>query len=746
MDDSPPIRLPGTEPFDPALSAQLRAALDAQGPTYRPRTHHFLGSGTPKYINRLILETSPYLLQHAHNPVSWRPWGEAAFAAATALGRPVLLSVGYSTCHWCHVMERESFEDEEIAEFINSHFVAIKVDREERPDVDNVYMTAVQLMTGRGGWPMTVVMTPDGRPFFGGTYFPARDGDRGMQVGFLTILRRLYEAFKQEPEKVVASADRLSKALAQVSQRTPPEGMPGPTTFRAAAQALAQRFDPQFGGFGRAPKFPRPSTYELLLRYARRSGDAEALNIVTHSLTRMMRGGIYDHVAGGFARYSTDREWLVPHFEKMLYDNAQLVVLLIETYQATANADYAEVARETLDYVLREMTSPEGGFYSATDADSEGEEGKFFVWTPEEIEQVVGKKRARYVTAYFAVTPAGNFEGHNILHRPRPDADVAASLGVSVDDLRTEIAAAKTQLYEARERRVHPLLDDKIITEWNGQMISAFARAGFALSEPRYIAAAEKAAGFIGDKLTQDGRLRRAFRNGEARHAAVLEDYAFVIAGLLDLYEATGAAQWFAEALRLQAVLDTHFVDKTNGGYFGTADDAPELLIRDKPIYDGAQPSGNSVTALNLLRLHTFTTDPRFANLAERVLFAFGQTLIDGAAETPKLAVALDFYYDVAKEIAIVGDGVGRDALQDVLRRTFLPNRALVIAPPNPKIPWSIDKRPLKDQPTAYVCLKQVCKKPTADPKELAAQVAEIEKISADPLDLSKPASNRPSR
>ena len=478
------IQLPGAEPFSGELAKQLRAALEKQGPDYVPRTHHLEGA-RPKYINRLILETSPYLLQHAHNPVNWYPWGDEAFETAARLGRPVLLSVGYSTCHWCHVMERESFEDEEIAAYINAHFVAIKVDREERPDVDGVYMTAVQLMTGGGGWPMTVVMSPDRRPFFGGTYFPARDGDRGARIGFLTVLERLADAYATDRERVTESAQRLSEAILKTQSHDASEGVPGTGALVKAAAALVGRFDAEHGGFGRAPKFPRPSTYELLLRYWRRSGDDGARRVVTHSLSKMKNGGIYDHVGGGFARYSTDARWLVPHFEKMLYDNAQLATLYTETWQATGDDELARVVRDILDYVLREMTSDQGGFYSATDADSEGEEGKFFVWSPKEIDELLGEDRARAVKAYYGVTAAGNFEGHNIFEVTRTHGAVAAELGTSADELKKVLAESRKLLYDAREKRIHPLLDDKVLTEWNGQMIGAFARAGLALDEPR---------------------------------------------------------------------------------------------------------------------------------------------------------------------------------------------------------------------------------------------------------------------
>ena len=396
------------------------------------------------------------------------------------------------------------------------------------------------------------------------------------------------------------------------------------------------------------------------------------------------------------------------------------------------------MAKETLDYVLKEMTSDEGGFYSATDADSEGEEGKFFVWTPKEIAEVVGEARAKIVNAYFGVTAEGNFEGHNILNRARTDGEVAEELGITIDALRSEIAEAKAQLYTAREKRIHPILDDKIITEWNGQMISAFARAGFALSESKYVGAAEKAARFILDKLTDDkGRLLRAYRAGKAKNMAVTEDYAFFIAGLLDLYEATGVRSWLQQAIRLQAVLDAHYVDEA-GGYFATADDGPPLLVREKPVYDGAQPSGNSVAALNLLRLHAFTLDTVYAERGERTLFAFGQTLLDGAGETPKLATALDFYHDEAKEIVVAGEGPDRTELEDTVRKAFLPNRALVLRPPVDEVPWSANKPAQGGRTTAYVCLKQVCKKPTSDPSELGEQLSEVAQIEAAPLTRKK--------
>ncbi len=422
----PDPALPGLGKGDPALTKKLHAALLKKGPGYEPRTRHKNADGSPKYTNRLILETSPYLLQHAHNPVNWYPWGDEAFARARREGKPVLLSVGYSTCHWCHVMERESFENEEIARFINEHFVPIKVDREERPDVDDVYMSAVQMLTGGGGWPMTLALTPDREPFFGGTYFPARDGDRGSRKGFFTILRELADEYQKSRADVVARAAKLSRRVRAAAEPEPAGGVPGPEVIASAVRQLSRAYDPVWGGFGRAPKFPRPVTLELLLRYHRRSGDADALKMVIHTLDRMAAGGLYDHVGGGFHRYSTDERWLVPHFEKMLYDNAQLVAVYLDAYQVSGRDDFARVARQTLDYVAREMTAPSGGFYSATDADSRTpagheEEGWFFTWTPAELEAALGADLARVARVDFGVTDAGNFEGRSILQRDKPD-------------------------------------------------------------------------------------------------------------------------------------------------------------------------------------------------------------------------------------------------------------------------------------------------------------------------------------
>jgi len=695
------------------------------------------------FINRLIFESSPYLLQHAHNPVNWYAWGDDAFRRAEALDRPILLSVGYSTCHWCHVMERESFEDPEIAAYINRHFIPIKVDREERPDVDDVYMTVVQLMTGGGGWPMTVVMLPDRRPYFGGTYFPPHDGDRGARIGFSTVLQRLAEAYASERDRVVESASRLSQALGEATKPRPPTGMPNDRALVEAARWLARRYDPEHGGFGSAPKFPRPSTYELLMRYHRRSDDPLAEAMVDHSLRAMANGGIYDHVGGGFARYSTDDRWLVPHFEKMLYDNAQLLAVYVDAHQVTGRVRFAEVARDVADYVLAEMTHPEGGFYSATDADSEGEEGRFFVWSLDEIRRILSPDRARLFVDFFGVTETGNFEGKNVLHRTASITEFAARTGRPEDEIRNALEASRRELYAARKERVHPLLDDKIITAWNGQMLGALARAGFVLDEPRYVEAARRAARFVEAHLTDASGLLRAHRNGQAAHRGVLEDHAFFISGLLDLWEASGELRWLDVALRHQAEQDGKFWDEDGGGYYGTADDADHLLVRTKPEYDGAQPSGNSVAALNLLRLHLATADERFEHRAKALLVAFSHPLALGAVENPKMAQALDFLLDEPLEIVVATGEREAAGLVDVLRRTYVPNRVILWNRPGDdateeRLELARGKTARDGETTVYVCRNRVCDRPATDPDQLREQLAPSRPIEAAPLETRR--------
>jgi uncharacterized protein YyaL (SSP411 family) len=728
--DAPPApALPGAAPFEPALATRLGAAARAAAGT--ARTRHRLPDGTPRYTNRLALERSPYLLQHAHNPVNWYPWGEDAFAVAAREGRPVLLSIGYSTCHWCHVMEEESFDDEEIAALLNSRYVAIKVDREERPDVDAVYMEAVQRLTGGGGWPLTVWLTPSRLPFYGGTYFPARDGERGRGPGFLRVLRTVADTFAAKPEAAASQATEIALQLRDASA-APPGDAPDAGTIGRAVAILRRGFDAEWGGFGRAPKFPRPATLELLLRHHRRTGDPDVLAMVTTTLDRMARGGIYDQLAGGFHRYATDARWRVPHFEKMLYDNAQLASVYLEAFQATGRDDFAAVARETLDWMARDMTSPEGGFYAATDADSPGGEGRFFVWTPEEVDAVVGAEQGRLVRGWFDVTGPDA-----VPWRPRALAEAAADLGVSPAALRDAVDRARPALLAARARRPPPATDEKILVAWNGLALSAFARGALVLDQPRYLATARRAATLLLDRLRRDGRLLHSLIRGKAGGAAFLDDYAFLIAGLLDLFEADADPRWLGDALALQRQLDADFRDADAGGYFFTAAGHETIIRRDKPGDDGALPAGNSVAALNLLRLEEYTGDPGHRERALGVMRALGPAVARAPGASPRLLVALDWLLDRPKEIIVVGSADEAHPLLDVVRRTFVPNRVLVAAGESglarlrTLVPLLEGKTALGGRATAFVCEAGRCDLPTGDPAVLSRQLAKVEPLRA---------------
>ncbi len=741
-DAAPPDpALPGLGAGNTDLEAELAAALAAKGADYEARTDHKHADGAPKYTNRLIRQTSPYLLQHAHNPVNWHPWGDEAFDRAGREGKPVLLSIGYSTCHWCHVMERESFEDEEIAAYINQNYVPVKVDREERPDVDAVYMSAVQMLTGRGGWPMTLILTPDRQPFFGGTYFPARDGDRGARKGFLTVLRELRERYDEDPVTVVEEAAELSEKLRRSAQGGPPGSVPGADVIAQGVRGLVRSHDATWGGFGRAPKFPRPANLELLFRYARRTGDAASLEVAERTLQKMIEGGIHDHVGGGFHRYATDARWLTPHFEKMLYDNAQLVCALLEAHQITDDTRYSEVARSTLDYLDREMGHAEGGFFSATDADSRNpdgghdEEGWFFTWTVGELEQALGVEAARRLGAYYGVTKRGNFEGRNVLHTWRPIEDVAAEFGISTEELRAELEKSRALLYAARQGRPPPLRDDKMLTSWNGLAISAFARAGFVLDEPAYVQRAARAADFVLARLRDaDGGLLRSYREGIPSHRGYLDDYAFFIQALLDLHDATSDPRWLDAALALQDRLDAGFWDEARGGYFMSAADGEALLTRQKPDYDGAEPSGNSVAALNLLRLGQLRESEEFRAAADRIFAAMSSRLRQSPGAVPKLLTALDRRLDRPLEIFVIApeDESVPSTLIDAVRGAFVPNRILVITSEadlgkhTRMIPALAGKRALAGRATAFVCEQGICQQPTSDPKVLAKQLERI--------------------
>ncbi len=733
--------LPGVS-VDRSLESRLRTALEALGPDYKPRTHHLRDDGSPEFVNRLVLESSPYLLQHAHNPVNWFPWSDEAFERALDEDKPIFLSVGYSTCHWCHVMERESFEDEEIARYLNEHFIPIKVDREERPDVDSVYMTAVNILTGRGGWPMTVVMTADKQPFFGGTYFPPRTGVRGARKGLWEILHELVGHYAGNRSAVVEEAATLSRRIFYATQPAPPSAMPPPGVIAMAAQRLAGRFDPAWGGFGRAPKFPQPSRLLLLMRYARRTSDPGVRAMIDKTLLKMADGGMYDHLGGGFHRYSTDERWLVPHFEKMLYDNAQLANAYLEAWQLTGNERYKEVATETLDYVDREMIAPSGGFYSATDADSptpdgHEEEGWFFTWTPDEIANTLDPSASERVRSFYGVTQRGNFEGRNILFRRN-------------GQLTENIVRSRRLLYATRQKRPPPGLDDKILTAWNGLMISAFARGALVLGEPRYAERAITAARFIVTQLRgSDGRLLRSHRDGKSKGNAFLDDHAAMIQACLDLYELTSDIAWIQRALELQSDLEAHYSDPTAGGYFLTRSDHESLLVREKPSYDGAVPSGNSVAALNLVRLAEFTGETRWRKRAEALFQAFAVSVQRSPSGVPYLLLALDYYYDTPLEVVIVTEEDRGQALplERVFRGAYVPNRffAIVTAADAKSqastLPVLEGKAPLGSVATAFVCERGRCELPTSNPKVFARQLGKVTPYPGDkPVRLEVPA------
>lgn len=734
--------LPGAPPFPPELRARIEAALAARGPDYRPHTRHLRSDGSPRYTNRLILESSPYLLQHAHNPVDWYPWGEEAFARARAEGKPVLLSIGYSTCHWCHVMEEESFEDEQIARYLNEHYVAIKVDREQRPDVDALYMVAVQAISGSGGWPMTVWLTADRKPFYGGTYFPPRDGDRGMRLGFLTLLERLYEVYRQEPDRVASASAEIAGRVARALAPAPGSVVgDGPAIIRRAAEHFRDEFDRVNGGFGTAPKFPRSVSLDFLLRFYRRTGGREAVEMVNRTLAAMAAGGIHDHIGGGFHRYATDAGWLVPHFEKMLYDNALLATSYLEAYQVTGREDFAAAVRDILGYLEREMSAPGGGFYSATDADSEGEEGKFYVWSRQEVTAVLGAQRAGWFCDYYGVSAGGNFAGgKSVLHVARGLETVARDHGLEPAELRAALAEARSELYAARLRRVPPFKDTKILVSWNGLAISAFARAASVLGERSYAARAVAAAEFVLDHMQAGGgRLHRSYFGGKATGTAYLDDYAFFAAGLLDLYEATFDARWLREAIALGRILEEHFWDAQGGGYFVTPDDGEQLFAREKPGYDGAEPSGNSVAIANLLRLAELTGEDRYRAMADKALGAFAELLRRSPAAAPRMLSALDFRLDSPKEIVIVKPDAHSSAepMLSRLARTFLPNRVLVVVTQGEDqaaqarlVPLVAGKVPLEGKTTAYVCEHGACELPTTDPEVFAAQIARVARLT----------------
>jgi uncharacterized protein YyaL (SSP411 family) len=681
--------------------------------------------------NRLIDEKSPYLLQHAYNPVDWHPWCPEAFEKAAVDHKPVFLSIGYSTCHWCHVMERESFEDPEVAAAMNGAFVSIKVDREERPDIDATYMKVCQLVTGSGGWPLTIIMTPDKRPFFAGTYIPKRS--QHGRTGMLELIPYIKRMWDEDRARITEITENIMETLTLPPVRRTRKL--GEETLERAYLQLAERFDPRHGGFGNAPKFPTPHNLLFLLRHWKRTGEAGALNMVERTLRAIRRGGVYDHLGFGVHRYSTDVHWLVPHFEKMLYDQALLSMAYTEAYQATGDVLYRRVSEEILEYVLSEMTSPEGAFYSAEDADSEGEEGKFYVWTEDEMREALGDE-ADTIIRTFNVSREGNYTdestrrktGSNILHLRASPQEIATELEIYAEELEGRLEDARAKLLEARGKRVRPLRDDKVLLDWNGLTIAALAKAARAFDEARYGEAAERAMSYLQSELmTPEGGLLHRLREGEASIPGFLDDYAYLVWGLLELYEATFEPRHLRAALDLNRFLLDHFWDEERGGFFFTSDDAEEVLMRSKEAHDGARPSGNSVAALNTIRLGRITADQGLVGKAESLMEFFSERIAMAPASHTMMMAALDFLVGPSKEVIISGRREAEDTktMLKAINRRFLPNKIVLFVPEGDPgeiteiAEYAKSYGSLDGRATAYVCSDYQCQLPTTSVEEM---------------------------
>ena len=684
-----------------------------------------------QHTNRLAQEKSPYLIQHAHNPVDWCAWNDAAFAQARAENRPIFLSIGYSTCHWCHVMERESFEDEKVGAYLNEHFVSIKVDREERPDVDKIYMTFVQSTTDSGGWPLNVFLTPELKPFFGGTYFPP--DNRHGRPSFLHLLQQIVQLWRERKTELVASADDLHARLELITSRDAKENLPlTPPTLQHAMQTFKEAYDSANGGFGGAPKFPQPSIPSLVLRAAKRFGDAAAVKMVLHTCNLMKAGGIHDQLGGGFARYAVDAEWLVPHFEKMLYDNAQLAQLYLDAFLVSGDARHAEVVRDILDYVLCDMTHPDGGFYSAEDADSEGHEGKFYCWTHDELSKLLSPEEFIVAANYFGITKEGNFVDHS---HPTPlsGQNVLSIVGVqasacSGDTLKPELqqdaellAAAKLKMAESRAKRIRPHLDDKILASWNGLMLGAFARASVVLGEETYRATAEKNLRFLREKLWDEKSksLFHRWRDAERDHVQLLEGYAFLLDGVIHLYEATLVPKHLDFAVELAETMIAKFHDPANGGFWQSPAGTTDLILRVKDDYDGAEPSGNSVATLALLKLATITGREDFRRPAEATLQLFAHRLQNQPAGLAFMLHALDFWLDEPRRVVLVGNS-GSEEFQTLLHAAhsvYQPNK-IVLGNVGGVEPFA-KTLTAKSEATTFVCTGTACQPPTEDAEAL---------------------------
>ena len=678
--------------------------------------------------NRLLYEQSPYLRQHAHNPVDWYPWGPEALARAKAEDRPILLSIGYSACHWCHVMERESFENEAIARLMNQNFVSIKVDREERPDLDQIYMDAVQVLTGRGGWPLTVFLTPDGRPFYGGTYFPPED--RHGIAGFSRVLTAIADAYRDRPAEVQQNVERLTEAIARLSDYKQQPGEFKADLPLSGARMLSRSYDPAYGGIGSAPKFPNTFVFSLFLRMYIGEGEQTFGDMVRDTLFKMARGGIYDQLGGGFHRYSVDERWLVPHFEKMLYDNALLARLYLEGGCALKQPEFLVIARETLDYVLREMRSPEGGFYSSQDADSDGEEGKFFLWIPAELNAALGEDLVPLISRFFDVSPEGNFEGRNILHRTIEPVEAARMFKREPAEITASIKSARELMFYARERRIKPGRDEKILAAWNGMMISAFAEGYRVLADERFLQAATQAAEFVRTQLWDGRSLRRSFKDGVARFNAYLEDYALIVNAMVDTYEASFERRYLQFAQELADVMLERFIDSEKGGFFFTSDDHERLITRGKAAFDGSTPSGNSAATMALLRLDSYVGDHRYKMAAERTLQLFAPFMEQQPFAFAHLLESADLFQRGPTEIVLIAEP-GTAETFDWLKRigaAYVPNRAIFAVDPNRAedrlLPEAAaGKKQIAGKITAYVCRERTCSSPITSLKELETEL-----------------------
>ncbi|MEM7114975.1 MAG: thioredoxin domain-containing protein [Chloroflexota bacterium] len=675
--------------------------------------------------NFLADETSPYLLQHVDNPVEWYPWGEMALARAKAEDKPILLSIGYAACHWCHVMAHESFEDEETAVLMNRHFINIKVDREERPDLDQIYMSAVVALTGQGGWPMTVVLTPDGEPFFGGTYYPPTP--RYGMPSFQQVLTSIANAWETRRDEIDESASKIAGHLrAGFSLQGDGEQLDS-KLIEQALNGVLNSFDAQLGGFGQAPKFPQPMTIEFLLRtYLQHGQPEQMLHMAEHTLTMMAHGGMYDQIGGGFARYSTDNQWLVPHFEKMLYDNALLARVYLHAWQITGKPLYRRVVEETLDFVVQELRHEDGGFYSSYDADSEGVEGKFYVWDASEVRSLLGDEAALFMR-YYDISERGNWEGHNIPNIKEAPEAVAAAFELDLAEMEAKLKASRQILYDVRARRVWPGLDDKVLTAWNGLMMAAFAEAGRALQRPDYTEMAVRNAMFLRKEMRQpNGRLLRTWKSGSlAKYNAYLEDYAYLADGLLAVYHTTFDERWFSWAKELADLMLEHFLDEADGGFFDTSDDHEQLIHRPKDLQDNAVPSGNAVAVQVLLRLGLYTGNGRYWDVAEQALCSLYEPMAKYPTGFAHWLTAATFVMGNPQEVAIVGDHGFEDteAMIDVVFSQYRPNLVVAVGQRGDIIPLLLERKMENDRATAYVCQRFVCQRPVTSPEALRKQL-----------------------